>query len=138
MRIWLKRGLKLSLVVAATAAAYDAWLSNAYWSETQVRKVRLDILYNCMVRHYDAGTLPTPSVFGTYSAQDAGCSSEPSWVSLQELTQMKAGTLFLDWSPDRFYPERHFATGLVYGLMTILSIVVILGILRTLSWIWRA
>ncbi len=133
---WMKRGLRLSIVVGFAAAALNAW---TVWDRYRVaydRSIKSELTYQCAARLSEQTLKPYMNEMGNINVRKLCLTDDDFYVSPHELQAVRDGTMEFKPYESPFDWPGSAIVGVLWALATILGTVAILGTIALGKWVW--
>lgn len=133
---WLRRGIRLSLLVGFVGAAWHARTVWDRYRDDVDRSIKSEVTYRCAAGLSDDQLRPHMNEFGNINVKTLCITVDDFFVSLDELEQVRDGTLKFEpyWQP--FDWPGTVIVGLLWSLATILATIAVLGVAGMARWVW--
>lgn len=135
-RKWALRGLRISMVLGVSFAAYDAFNRYLQYADFSAKELENRQGYECAARLEDGALLARRNEFGTINVRPLGCATRDFFVSMHEVKEVRAGTMTFSPSLQAFYPEATLMAGLFGFGLGVFLVGVTLAIIAILRWVW--
>jgi hypothetical protein len=132
---WLRRGLRLSLVVGIVAAAWHAWSVFKRYDDDRAEQFRSRLTYECAARQSEDELNRRMNGVGNINVNGL-CADRDFFVSPQELAEVRNGTMeyVTMWQP--FDWPGTITVGILWAVGTILATVAALSSVGMARWVW--
>ena len=137
MKRWFFRAFKASIVIGMIGFLSNAWDNLQRYDAGLRDNARNEIGYQCAARLSDEALATAANPFGNVDVSKLGCAVEPFFVSMDEVSEMRAGELDFPSYYEPFVLADSVGAWIAFFVSSMLMMTTVICSAIILRWVWK-